>query len=96
MQLKYGIRVLTKSKSDFDIQSYFIDFPIGAQPNTRTVAPNFVLPMACSRAAGTPVQSMTKSKDSSSISCKSFGEMILNPNPKIFLFDEISTISLIV
>ena len=76
------------SKLDFYIQSYFIDFPIGAHPNTRTVAPNFVLPMACSRAAGTPVQSMTKSKDSSSISCRSFGEIILNPNPKIFWFEE--------
>ena len=60
-----------------DNETYFMDFPIGAQPKTRTVAPNLVFPMACSNAAGTPVQSITKSNVSSSISPRTEGEIIV-------------------
>ena len=59
-----------------------MDFPIGAQPNTRTVAPYFVLPIACSSAAGDPVQSITKSKVSSAISPRAVGETTEKFNPK--------------
>ena len=61
-----------------------MDFPIGAQPNTRTVAPNLVFPIACSRAAGDPVQSITKSKVSSSISLRAVGEITEKFSPEMY------------